>query len=122
MIGEISVTAVTAVVVSVMFAASVGAAFVIAVMIVVVTSDFGIKRKTAGNQSFHRRIRIAFHASVQSDAGIGKSHLCTAADSAADQGIYTIELQESGQRAVTAAERGNNPCRGDLSVGDLGIA
>lgn len=91
-----------------MLAAAVFAAGMIAVavgMVMMVAVHVGIKGESPRQQGRYGFVCRTLHAAVQSDAGLGQSHLRTAADAAADQRIDALSLQKSSQRAVAAAHR-----------------
>ena len=72
-------------------------------MVVMVAADIGVIAQIAIQQCMHRCIRLAMDATVELDTRLGQCHLCTAADAAADQRVYAVLHQKSGQRTVTAA-------------------
>lgn len=91
-----------------MLAAAVFAAGMVAVavcMVMMVAVHVGIKGESPRQQGRYGFVCRTLHAAVQSDAGLGQSHLRTAADAAADQRIDALSLQKSSQRAVAAAHR-----------------
>lgn len=91
-----------------MLAAAVFAAGMIAVavgMVMMVAVHVRIKGERSRQQSCYGFVCRTLHAAVQRDAGLGQSHLRTAADAAADQRIDALSLQKSSQCAVAAAHR-----------------
>ena len=102
-----------------MLAAAVFAAGMVAVavcMVMMVAVHVGIKGESPRQQGRYGFVCRTLHAAVQSDAGLGQSHLRTAADAAADQRIDALSLQKSSQRAVAAAHRVDDFCTDDCAV------
>ena len=99
MIGAMLMTAIAAVMVSVMIAPRVG-----------------IKHQRAFCERFCRRICGPLDACIQFDPCIGKRHLSAHADTAADQRVNMRRLQESRQSAVSAAVGVNDLFLRDRSV------
>ena len=103
-----------------MAAAAVGATGVaFAVVVVVVAMDIGVEGQLSLRQCLSRGIRAAGHAAVEPDARLCQSHLGTAADAAADQGIHIQGVQNPGQRAVAAAVGVHHFRRHHLAVLDV---
>ena len=77
-------------------------AFILGV-VMMAAMDIGIIVQISGQKRLNRCVRLAFGAAIESDARIGQRDLRTAANPAADQGIYSPLHQESCQRTVAAA-------------------
>ena len=60
-------------------------------MVMVVAFGIGIISKVSCNKALYRFVRISVDTAVELNTGLGKCHLCTAANAAADQYI-DIEL------------------------------
>lgn len=67
------------------------------------TMDIGIVGKGSGKKGFYCFICAAGNAAEKLDAGLHKHALRTAADAAADYGIYIVAAQETGQGAMAAS-------------------
>ena len=78
-------------------------AFLMVVFPVMIALNIGIVEQVAGNQGFHSCISVAGNTAVQLNACCCKSHLGTAADTAADQDICMQRGQHTGQGTVAAA-------------------
>ena len=83
------------------FAAGVAALAVL--MAVVAAMNVGVITEAAREQRVDRLIRFAADAAVELDTRFRQRHLSIAADAAADQRVYTVPGQETGQHAVAAA-------------------
>ena len=70
------------------------------VVVVVVAADAGVVGQLACQEICHSVIRIAGNAAVKLNASLRQSHLGTAADAAADQGVHLVGGQEASQGAV----------------------
>lgn len=80
------------------------ASVILAVMMVmVVTFGIGIISKVTCNKALYRLVCISVDTDIELNACLGKRHLSTSANAAADQHIY-IELgKKAGECAVSAA-------------------
>ena len=83
--------------------ASLAAAGVSILMMVVAASDTGIKLQFSGQQCLYGCIRIAGHSSAQLNAGLRQRCLCSAANTSANQQIHSIYLQKSSQRSMSTS-------------------
>ena len=72
--------------------ASLTAAGVSVLMVVMAALDAGIEFEFSRQQCLHRRIRIPRYTSAQLNASLCQRCLRTAADPAADQQIHTVNL------------------------------
>ena len=70
---------------------------------VMAAKDVRLEHQLARQQSFHRLVRTAIDPAVQGDPRLGQSRLGAAANTAADQGVHALSLQEARQRPVTGA-------------------
>lgn len=98
-----------------MLAASVVAAGMALLVMVVGADRVGIVAESAGQKGRHIFICAAGSAGVKLNPGLGQRRTCAAADAAADENIDSMLLKETGQRAVAAAIGVN-----DLGGEDLG--
>ena len=72
-------------------------------MVMVVTFGIGIISKVPCNKALYRFVCISVDPAVELNTGLGKCHLCAAANAAADQHIY-IELgKKAGECAMSAS-------------------
>ena len=72
-------------------------------MVMVVTFGIGIISKVPCNKALYRLVCISVDTAIELNACLGKCHLCTAANAAADQHI-DIELgKKTGECAMSAA-------------------
>ena len=83
-------------------------------VIVMVAADIGIVTKAARQQGIHRRIRFTADAAIESDAGRGQRHLGSAANAAANQGVYPSLHQEACQGTMAIAVGVDHFCAGDF--------
>ena len=72
-------------------------------VVVMITPDIGVEVQFACYQCFCCCISVAGNTTIKPDTHIAQCHLGTAANTAADQGIYAMCNQESSQCAVTAS-------------------
>lgn len=86
------------------------------VMVVVRTANIGIILQLTGKKCFHSGIRIPSDAAKQPDAGLGKSHLGTTADAAANQRVHAQLGQQPSQGAVTTAVGIDDLCGYDAII------
>ena len=86
---------------------------------VVVAADIGIVIQIAGQKCFHSIICVTGNAAIEFDAGLSQSHLCAAADAAADQNINTAAKQEACQSAVAAAVGIHDLGGNDVAIFDV---
>ena len=70
---------------------------------VVVAADIGVIVQVACQECFHSVIGIAGNAAVELDACLSQSHLCAAANTAADQNVNAAAEQETCQSAMAGA-------------------
>ena len=80
------------------------------------TSHIGIVHQGVVQQVLYCTVGFTHDTAVELDSSFGKGHLCTAANTTADQHVDTIGTQETGQSAVTAAVGGLHFGRNDLAV------
>lgn len=83
--------------------ASLTAAVVAILMMVMAALNVGIELQFSRQQRLHRRIRIAGNTAVQLNPSLSQRRLCTAPNTAADQRIHAINLQKSGQCSMPAS-------------------
>lgn len=81
--------------------ASVVAAGMVMIVVVVIAANAGVVRKLTHQQRLYRLICIAADAAVQLNIDICQRHLSAATDTAADQGVHTLCLQKACQCAVS---------------------
>lgn len=93
-----------------------GVSFFAVLVIVMIASDFGIEVQFIGKQCIDSLITRATDTAVKLNTDIGKCHLRTASDAAADQYRYILLCEKSRKRAVTAATRIHDLGRNDLAV------
>ena len=74
-------------------------------MVMVVTFGIGIISKVSCNKALYRLVCISVDTAIELNAGLGKCHLCTAANAAADQHIY-IELGKKARKCAVSASIG----------------
>ena len=86
---------------------------------VVVAANVGIIVQVASQECFYSIIGIAGNAAVELDASLSQSHLCTAADTAADQNINTAAKEETGQGTVAAAVGIHDLGGNDVAIFDI---
>ena len=85
-------------------AAVLAAGVVIAVvMVMMIASCIGVIMKIACDQAFCRLIRVSADPAKESDARIGKCHLRSCSNAAADQRIHLVRRKEVCKRTVTAS-------------------
>ena len=77
------------------------AAMAVAVF-VVITGYIRIEGKGIGQKGVHRRVRVSAYAAEETDAGLLKRHLRSAADPSADKRINALAQKKAGQRAMAA--------------------
>ena len=94
-------TTVAAVVVAAAAMVTAGVAFT--VVVVVIALHIGVEAEGACQQVCNRCIGITAAATVQSNACLSQGHLCTTANTAADQHICFEIIQQTCQCAVAAA-------------------
>ncbi len=95
-------------------AAAVGTARVTFPMVVVmITPDIGVEVQFACYQCFCCCISVAGNTTIKPDTHIAQCHLRTAANTAADQGIYLQGAQKSCQRTMATAARIHNLIKSD---------
>jgi len=111
--GSLSVLLTLSVAALVCFAVVMTAAIVTAVIVVMCADGVGVVGEFPGKKSRDCVVCIAGDAGVKLDASFRQCGACTAADTAADEGVNTLPDEESCQRAVTAAVR-----RQDTGLGD----
>ena len=85
-------------------------------MIVVFTMHIGIESKIAGNKSIYRFIGITFDTAVELYSVFCQRHLCTAANTAANEYICFYSGEYAGQCTVTGAVGIYKLCFNDLAV------
>ena len=68
-----------------------------------IAADIGVECQRSADQSIDSIIGIARYTAEEADTSLCKSHLCTAANTAADECIYTAFSQKTGQSTVTTA-------------------
>ena len=85
-------------------------------MVVVVALDVRVIAEIVRKIRLDRCIARTADTAVELDARTRKCHLCAAADTAADQGIYVLLREKSRKRAVTAAVRIHDLRRNDLTI------
>jgi len=88
------------------------ASVILAVMMVMVVAfGIGIISKVACNKALYRLVCISIDTAIELNACLGKCHLCTASNAAADQHIY-IELGKKAGECTMAASVGvDDLCR-----------
>ena len=80
-------------------------------MVMVVAFGIGIISKVPCNKALYRFVCISVDTAIKLNTGLGKCHLCTAANAAADQHIY-IELgKKAGECAMSASVGVDDLCR-----------
>lgn len=70
---------------------------------VMVASGLGVLLQFSFGKSLGRLIRIPLNAGINLDACLGQSHLSSAADAAADQGLHLMLFEKNCQSAVSGA-------------------
>ena len=88
-------------------------AVVIAMMVAL---NVGVKIKHALKECFDRTVAAARYAAVKTDARLGKSHLRTAADTAADQHLYPHIRKEACKSSMPLAQSVNNAGGKDFAI------
>ena len=80
-------------------------------MVMVVTFGIGIISKVPCNKALYRFVCISVDTAIKLNTGLGKCHLCTAANAAADQHI-DIELgKKTGECAMSASVGVDDLCK-----------
>lgn len=90
-----------------------------ALLVVVAALGVGVKGQLALQQIGHFAVRIAGDAGVELDTRLGQRGAGTAADTAADQSVHTVPLEEARQSAVAAAHGADHLGGDHLAVLDL---
>ena len=85
-------------------------------VVVMITPDIGVEVQFACYQCFCCCISVAGNTTIKPDTHIAQCHLRTAANTAADQGIYLQGAQKSCQRTMATAARIHNLRRNDISI------
>jgi len=80
-----------------------GVSTVAVLVVMVITFHIGIKSKRAAKQCFDCGITGTANATVKLDSSLGKCHLCTTADAAANKSIYAKHRKQACKCSVTAA-------------------
>lgn len=80
-----------------------GAVVPFPVMLMVAALDIRVILQRTGQERLYRCVCISLHAAEQTDIRFCQRHLCTAADTAADQRIHALRRKEACQRAMAAA-------------------
>ena len=88
----------------------------VVMMAMMVASCVRIIRQRSGSESLCRHIRRSLNTCIQFDSRVVQSHLSAHSDAATNEGVHLGRLQETGQRAVSAAVRVHNLLADDLSV------
>ena len=104
---------------AVMRAATVVAAavsIIVVLVIVVVALDIRIIAEIVRKIRLDCCVASSADTSIELDTRIGKCHLRTAADPAADQYRYILLCEKSRKRTVTATVRIHDRCGNDLTV------
>ena len=97
------------------------ASVILAVMMVmVVTFCIGIISKVPCNKALYRLVSISVDTAIELNACLGKCHLRTAADTAADQHIY-IELGKKARKCAVSAAIGVDYLSGKNFIAINGI-
>jgi len=91
-----------------------GVAFTVMVMMIALC--VGIIGEGAGGKAFNGFIGISVYACEQFDTGLGKCHLGTAANTAADKDIGFDRREKSGKGTVSAAVCINHMGRNNFSI------
>ena len=80
-------------------------------MIMVVTFGIGIISKVPCNKALYRLVCISVDTAIELNACLGKCHLCTATNAAANQHIHSTIRQKTGKYAVSASVGVDDLCR-----------
>ena len=94
------------------------AIFMVMVVVMVAATGVGIKDKSSFSEGLGSNIRKTGNAAVDLNAGLGKGHPGTAADTAADQRLDTMAGQKAGQGTVAAFTAADDFGGDDLAVFD----
>jgi len=89
-------------------------------MVMVVTFGIGIISKVPCNKALYRLVSISVDTAIELNACLGKCHLRTAADTAADQHIY-IELGKKARKCAVSAAIGVDYLSGKNFIAINGI-
>ena len=98
--------------------AGVRAAAVTLLVVVVGAAGVGVKDQRAGKISRRSAVSLAGNAAAQPDTGLCQSHLCTAANAAAQQHIYAVAHQKAHQCAVALPIGGDHLGAGNVAFLD----
>ena len=85
-------------------------------VVMMATSDIRVVAKIAGEQCLDCGIAGAEHAAVESDPCHCQRHLCTAADTSANQYVCVQVLKNGSESAVSSAVGINDGCVDDFFV------
>ncbi len=100
-------------------AAVVTAGMLLAVMVVVIAFCIGVVGKCSGNTGSNGIVCIPADTAEQLDTCLGKSHLCAAANTSANEDIHAKIRKQSCQRAMAASVGVNDLCLYNDAVPDI---